>query len=375
MEHPPDNPDALPEFAPGSPLETLLRHPYRFDFFQAVRLLSWAAGQEVSSLTGRLQRPVGEDWQPQEEFVRFRSSIDNTFSSSQIASLRRFHEPAALSGQLPVPEMTVTFMGLAGAGGVLPGHYTQLVIDRTRAKDVALREFLDLFNHRLVSHFYRAWSKCHFYVGYETARRNSKSGEDLFTRALYCLIGQGTEGLRGRQEIDDETFLYYAGHFAHLPRSAISLQQLVFDYFNMPVRIQQFQGQWLFLRSSDQTRLGSDPSRPDNNQLGQTAIAGERIWGIENKFRIRLGPLSLSTFCTCLPGSSAFRPLGQLVRSYVGPALDFDVQLVLKRDEIPPCVISQTGTTRLGWNSWLFASTASADVDDAVFELDGLPNR
>lgn len=374
MDQTPASSVTLLECDPDSPLESLLRHPCRFEFFQAVRLLSWAAGRDESSLTGRLQRPVGEDWGPREELVRFRSDVNNTFASSQISSLKLFNENRGQNESSAVPELTVTFMGLAGAGGVLPGHYTQLLIDRTRLKDFAFREFLDLFNHRLLSLYYKAWSKCHFFVGYETVRQRSPASEDLFTRALYCLIGHGTGGLRGRQEIGDETFLYYSGHFAHSPRSAISLRQLIFDYLNVPVSIEQFQGQWLRLRLTDQTRLSADNSQHDNNQLGITAIAGERIWGIENKFRIRLGPMSLSKFGTYLPGGPAYTALGQLTRSYVGAALDFDVQLVLEKTEVPPCEVSCTGMTRLGWNSWLFGSTVPEDVDDAVFEIEGLPN-
>ncbi len=366
-----NKPAGSPSFDANSPLELLIRQPYRFDFFQAVRLLSWSARRDETSLTGKSQRPVGEDWLPHEELVRFRTDIGNTFASGQISSLMVPGDEQ----RNPVPELTVSFMGLAGAAGVLPDHYTQLLIDRTRAKDFAFREFLDLFNHRLISHFFRAWNKCHFFVGYETARGSSPAGEDLFTRALYCLVGLGTPGLRGRQEIADETFLYYAGHFAHSPRTAISLEQIIFDYLNVPVSIQQFQGQWLYLRSSDQTRLTSDPTLSNNNRLGVTAIAGERIWGIENKFRIRLGPLSYKSFREFIPGGRSFESLGQLARTYVGPAFDFDVQLVLDKTEIPPCIAGRNTMAQLGWNTWLLGVPAESNVDDAVFNMSGSPNR
>ncbi len=364
-----------PFTADNSPLARLIGQPWRFDFFQTVRLYSLLAVSQEPSLSGDKRHPVGRDWLPQDELVRFRADIGNTFSSSQISALKFPGQETALAGQSPIPELATTFLGLAGASGVLPGHYTQMLIDRTRARDFALREFLDLFNHRLISHYYRAWEKCHFFVGYEMARRDSSPGEDLFTRALYCLIGQGTGGLRDRQVIADETFLYYAGHFAHWPRTATALEKMIFDYLRVPVCIQQFQGQWLYLRLADQTRLSSDPFQSENNRLGMTAIAGERIWGIENKFRIRLGPLSYATFCKYMPDGDSFQAIGQLTRSYVGPGLDFDLQLVLDQSEIPACVIGQGEPARLGWNSWLYASPASDDVDDAVFGIEGLPDR
>ncbi len=362
-------------FDSGSPLSELIQHPYRFDFFQAVRLLSWAAGQSNTSLTGRVQKPVGIDWQPSEEFVRFRSHVGHSFTSGQILSLDVKDENRNENDATIVPALTVTFMGLAGTNGILPRHYTQLIIDRSRSKDIALREFLELFNHRLISHYYRAWEKYHFYVGYESAHRDSQTTDDPFTKALYCLVGQGTGGLRGRQDIADETFLHYSGHFAHFPRTATSLQQLIHDYLNVRVSIKQFQGQWLYLRPGDQTKLTSGASSIENNQLGVTAIAGQRIWGIENKFRICLGPLSYSEFCRYMPDGDSSNSLGQLTRSYVGPELDFEVQLILRKADVPPCAVGRDTTTRLGWNSWLCGSPLSNDADEAVFDIEGSPNR
>ena len=105
-------------------------------------------------------------------------------------------------------------MGLTGPSGVLPEHYTRLLIERLRAKDYTLRDFLDLFNHRVISLFYRAWEKYRFQFVYEQVKLGAVGDEteDFFTKCLYCLVGMGTGGLRGRQKIDDETFLYYGGH-------------------------------------------------------------------------------------------------------------------------------------------------------------------
>jgi type VI secretion system protein ImpH len=267
--------------------------------------------------------------------------------------------------------MLVTFFGLAGTGGILPEHYTQLLIDQ---RDRGLRDFLDLFNHRLIAQFYRAWEKSHFYVGYELARRG-QGERDRFTQMLYALIGMGTAGLRGRQAVPDEALLYYAGHLSHRPRSAVALQQIVTDFFRVPAQIQQFRGQWLQLRSADRTRLTSGSRRDGNNQLGVSAIAGARVWGIENKFRVRLGVLSYERFRQFLPGGPGYVSLGQIVRFYVGAALYFDVQLVLDRADVPRCRIRRSGDMQLGWNTWLFSGPVPRDVGDAVFTCEGMPSQ
>ena len=358
---------ALVATKPDTPLGQLVREPYRFEFFQAVRLIALTAGSKASrqdthaygqSRLGRL---------PYEEQVRFRAHIGHAFPASAISS---FALPLAdEKTNAPVPEMTVTFFGLAGTGGILPAHYTQLLIDRVREKDFRLRDFWDLFNHRLIAQFYRAWEKCRFYVRYEQARRTGGEN-DQFTRMLFSLVGLGTPGLRDRQALPDEALLHYAGHFAHRPRSAVALQQIAADCFGFPTEVLQFQGQWLNLQRTDRTQL----TPGGHNRLGISAIAGSRVWGIENKFRLRLRVSRYADFCKFLPGRAGHVSLSQLVRFYVGATLDFDIQIVLAKDEVPRCQLTRDAGMQLGWNTWL-GTPPAADVDDAVFACEPIAAR
>jgi type VI secretion system protein ImpH len=353
--------------------EQLLAEPYRFDFFQAVRLLE-RIGREASRDPLR-RYPVGQDYWPKQEIVRFGVTPSLSFPAGPIGEIRRAAEPVneQLTGR--PPQMTVSFMGLTGPNGALPQHYTSLLIARVRAKDYALRDFLDLFNHRAVSLFYRAWEKYRFTIAYESAQTSPVPGaEDLFTRCLYCLIGLGTGGLRRRLAFDDEAFLFYAGHFAHYPRSAISLEMMLADYFELPVQVRQFLGQWLYLSKEDQSSLPCAPRpRGLNNQLGASLVIGERVWDVEGKFRVRLGPLGYRQFRRFMPSGDALQPLCQMVRAYVGPQFDFDAQPVLKAEEVPWCRLGGDGAdpARLGWNTWVRSGPCSHDVDDAVFSWKG----
>ncbi len=351
--------------AAASPLGEFVREPSRFDFFQAIRLLALASSVPSESETRSKRTHLAH--LPAEELVRLRAHVGHAFPASAVGSFAASSE----SEGAPVHEMTVTFMGLAGTGAVLPPHYTQLLIDRVREKDFALRDFLDLFNHRLIGQFYRAWERCHFFVGYESFRRGRTRDADSLTRMLFSLVGVGTSGLRDRQTIPDEALLYYAGHFAHRPRSAVGLEEIVADLFELPTEIKQFRGQWMHLSPADRTRLRSG----GNNQLGVSALAGGRVWGIENKIRVRLGPLTYEQFQRFLPGRTAYTCLGQIVRFFVGPAFDFDLQLVLRRDEIPRCRLTRSAGSQLGWNTWLVHKAVTHDVDDAVFACEGNPTH
>jgi type VI secretion system protein ImpH len=257
-------------------------------------------------------------------------------------------------------------MGLVGAAGALPHHYTASLLRRIRDKDVALRDFLDLFHHRLLSLFYRAWGKYRLPLAYERSKAESGAGEDPGSRALFCLVGLAPESLRGRVAVDDEVFLHYAGHIAHHPRSATALEALLADYFAMPIRVVQMVGQWLHLDVADRSRLAAG----GNNRLGEVVV-GRRVWDVQGKIRLRVGPLSRAEFRRLLPDGTALRPLGQLARTYAGPELDIDVQPVLRAEEVPWCRLDGSGPDRprLGWNTWVRRRPFEADVTGPTFSL------
>jgi type VI secretion system protein ImpH len=324
----------------------LFREGYRFEFFQAVRLLERLHPE---------RKRVGDHENPAEEVVRFRSRHSLAFPASEI------HEIAAPEdAAVDVREtMWVNFMGLAGVLGAMPLHYTSLLADPgARAETAALSEFLDLFNHRLISLFYRAWEKYRFAIAYE------RGGDDTFSRYLYCLIGLGTPGLRGRLHIDDQILLYYAGLLAQRPRSAVALEGILEDYFGLPVEVVQFQGQWFEMNADILSSLGADGQ---NNQLGVSAVLWERIFDPQARFRINVGPLGYAQFRDFLPGSDAYVHLVELTRFFVGEDVNFEVRPVLRREEVPWCVLGQDPSVRLGWSMWLKIREIDEDVAQPVF--------
>ncbi len=381
--------------------ERLLREPHRFSFFQAARLAELIARERAAEDPRRPCGPVGRDSLPEEEAVRFRALVSLAFPGSEVAQVEA---PNGTGRDTPAPlEMVVSFLGLIGPNGVLPHHYTALILQRTlREKDFSLRDWFDVFGHRIVSQFYRAWEKYRLPFAFERFQleaRGPRPGsfsreppasaggaraggsrlnfgrregpDDPITWGLYCLVGLGTGGLRGRLEVPDAAFLYYAGQFAHMPRNATSLQALLEDYFGVPTEVRPLQGQWLMLSEEDTARIAGREGR--NNQPGQTLIVGRRVWDVQSKFRVRVGPLSYAEFRRLMPSGDGLRPLCQLARMYVGPELDFDVQPVLRAAEVPPCRLRRGGErSRLGWNTWVHSRPMTRDVDDAVFGLDEL---
>lgn len=329
--------------------ETLFEEPYRFEFFQAVRLLERLFPE---------REPVGRSGgAPSAEVVRFRTRASLEFPASQIHSLASERtngggggdgddddDGASLDVTDKPPEMFVNFMGLTGPSGTLPHHYTELLAERARYKDTAYWEFLDIFNHRLISLFYRAWEKYRFHVAYERGDR------DRFTEYLFDVVGLGTRGLRRRLGFEDEGLLFYGGLIAQRPRSASAIAAILGDYYGVPVRVKQFAGQWLALEPDSLTRLGSA-----NSDFGINTVAGTRVWDSQSKFRLDFGPLKLREFVMLLPVGTALDSVVKMTRLLVGLEFDFDVELRLRAEEVPEWRLGAASDAgpMLGWTSWL----------------------
>ena len=128
----------------------------------------------------------------------------------------------------------------------------------------------------------------------------------------------------------------------------------------MPARVEQFMLGWLALPRDQRTVLGGGPE--PRVALGRGLVVGARVRDVQSRFRIVLGPMDLDRYIA-LP---ARRPepdaLVDWVRNYVGFEFDWELQLVLARDEVPGIRLGREG--QLGWTTWLGTRRASTDADD-----------
>ena len=318
------------------------------NFFQLVRSIERETGLRI-----------GSDLKPEQEPVVLKAEPDSHFPATEVASWNSETEP---------PEVKVAFFGMFGPSGVLPQHYTQMLADRARIRDFALRDFLDMFNHRLLSFFYRCWEKNQFAIAFETSRAAGR--EDVVTGALRALIGLRTDGLWNRLSIPSSDFLYFSGHFANRRPTANAIRSMIESAFNVPVQVEQFVGQWMLIPVAEQSRIGMQPLGVSiGNRLGFEVVAGQRVRDHQNKFRVRIGPLSFSRFRELSPDRPKLRQVFDQIRLYVGPQFDFDLQIVLKRDEVVTTQLGNRESASLGWNTWIGDWKKPRDADDAIFQL------
>ncbi len=250
------------------------------------------------------------------------------------------------------------FFGMFGPSGALPLHLTEYARERVRnVGDLTLVRFVDLFHHRMLSLYYRAWAQAQPTVGFD------RPSADRFAAFIASLFGLGQPALRDRDGLSDLVKLHFSGRLALQTRPAEGLRAIIADYFKLPVEIEQFFPEWVRLPRQSLCMLGQSAA---TGTLGSTASVGELFHVYHHKFRIRIGPMTFADFKRLLPDGRSLSRLMPLVRNYIGDELSWDVVLILLKAEVPDLKLGEAGL--LGWTSWLGTRRADSDASDLVLE-------
>jgi type VI secretion system protein ImpH len=323
-------------------LLALEREPWRFGFMQTLRRLECLHAD---------QPRVAESARPTDEPIRLGQEPSMIFAPAELAALRR-----SAGGRLP--RLLVHFMGLLGPNGPLPLHLTDYARDRERnAGDQTFARFLDLFNHRMLGLFYRAWAQAQPAVSFDRPARHR------FGAYLGSLQGIGMPGYAQRDAMPDLLKLHFTGDLSCPTRHPEGLGAILADFLKLPVRIEEFVGHWLQLPNDCVWRLGESP---ESGSLGQTTTLGGRVWDHQSKFRIRIGPLHLADYLRLLPDGRSLQAVKAIVRNYIGDQLEWDLNPVLAQPEVPATRLGTAG--RLGWTTWLMSGPLDRDGDDLKLE-------
>jgi len=322
-------------------IERLLAEPQRFEFFQAVRLL----------LLWLEERGIAPQ-QALDAHLRFANSLSLRFPASQVEALALVHDKLPGIAR-PQFRLTPSFMGLLGAHGTLPAHYTERIQAWTAAEhDDAPRAFLDMFSTRMLALFYGAWKK--YRVEHMAA-----GASDAFLPLLLAIAGC-TPGEAG---IDERTLALYAGVLRRRPASAAVLGRVLSDVLRVPVALQECVGHWDPLAPAERTALCGV-----NAVLGQAAMLGARSWRPDLRVRVRIGPLDSAQFARFLPQGAGGRRLAGLLGLFAAPTLSYEVVLVLRRTALAPLQLDGGGR-RLGLDSYVLTAPAARDRDDMRYQI------
>ncbi|MCP4491391.1 MAG: type VI secretion system baseplate subunit TssG [Gammaproteobacteria bacterium] len=351
-------------------IRKLMESAYEYPFLQAVRLLERSAIKEkAEKQSGISVNPVARFVPPNTEVLRFSSFQSLAFPSSEVESLSRGN----YNDNVDQWQMLINLIGLSGAMGVLPYHYTELILKREKQKDKNFEHFLNLFNHRTASLFFQASVKYRLPLQYErnALHRKNTAQHSAQTRALLSLIGMGNQSLWHRLYTRDESLLYFGGLFNQKIRSAGNLKQILQAHFKIPVEIQQFVGQWREMIDDVRSRLPDlEYPRGCNAVLGHSAMLGKRGWFAQGKIHIVLGPLNKEQLRKFEPGTDSLVALNELVRMYLGMEHDYSFIIRIRKRDIPEKVsLSGKSPPIIGWNTWLGSKAGLSDSPNETLDI------
>lgn len=324
------------------PVAQIGAEPWRHDFFHAMRWID-ACHPEKPRL-GTARRPFDEP-------VRLAQVADLSFAPSALHAV----VPATSNSK---PRIEVRFFGLFGPNGPLPYHLTEYARHRLMHQgDASFARFADMFHHRLLLLFYRAWAQAQPTVSLD------RPEQDRFGAYVGSLMGLGIPEVQQRSAVHDHAKLHFAGLFSRQVRNADGLSHILSGYLRRPVRVEQFAGCWLGLNPGERTRIGRAGARKRSPAatLGCGAVLGSMVWDRQHNFRVHIGPLDSQVFESLLPGGGALQAVTSLVEQYVGLEFGWDLQLSLKPDQVKPCCPGRFG--RLGWTSWLGAKNRQNNAE------------
>ena len=320
--------------------DALAHEPWAHDFFALLR--------RIEGLH-RTSPRLGSALRPNAEPVRLGQDPELDFAPAAVMSFR-----AAAAAP---PRIGVRFLGLFGPMGPLPLHLTEYARDRLRNHgDATLARFADVFHHRMLLLFYRAWAQA------QPAVQADRANDDRFAKWISALFGQGPAPFRNADAVPDAAKRHVSGHLARPTRNAESIAKVLRQYFSVPIRVEPYLGHWMRLRAEDRSRLGGVGARRTAT-LGVSAVAGGKVWDRQYKLRLHIGPLTHAQYTRFLPGQPSLIELRDWMRQLVGFEMLWDVCLVLQGHEVPALVAGKGPPAKpgakpvtanaLGWNTWM----------------------
>lgn len=334
-----------PEWTPDHPLaRRALDRACEFDFFQLLHLIETVAPDAV---------PLGRHGPAAEEGVRVRPTLSLGFPAGDLAEARWVERASDDRGRL---QITATFLGLYGSDSPLPAHFTEALLDE-QEDDERVRDYIDLFHHRIYSLLFRVWKKYRYHVTFES------DGGDAISQIVRGWLGLGTPHLDETLEFSPLRLFRYVGLLSQRPRSAAGLAGQLADFFDgVEFDIEQCVGRWVWIQPNDHNALGVEKCA-----LGRDFLLGERIFDRSGKFRVKVGPVGFDDYLRFMPSGGAASDVNEIVRFYCEDPLQHDVKVTLRGNEVPETPLGTDDRLgRLSWTTWL--KSKPCDDKAVVFE-------
>jgi type VI secretion system protein ImpH len=313
-------------------LRNLKAEPWRFDFFVLLRHLE---------RTFKDLPRIGDSATLREEFARFGQDPFMEFPASNVARADQEEDKAL--------KIFVRHLGMLGPQGPLPLATTEEAYQYALADDDAFPRFLDLFNHRFIQLFFRAWADS------RPIAQHDRPDADRFVAYIGSAVGIGSRPYHHRDSLPDGAKLSFAGLLGAQAKSASRLAAAIRGIFNVQAEVEELIGLRLVVEASEWTRLGRG-----YNMLGEDALLGRSVFSVQDKIRIQIFSKNLAQYIRFLPTGDLCEPLADVVFFYNGEQHDYDIELAIPAGSAEPIRVGRFG--QLGWTSWMSPNWTSKEV-------------
>lgn len=304
-------------------IEVLKERGYEFNFFQAVSLL-----EEYFESKSRDKDSVAGGR------VRFAADPDIVFPSSDIHDVKNDPDNGV--------QLFLSFMGLLGISSPLPHYFTEYGAMHAKESN-ALTDFLNIFDHRIYTLFYRAWKK------YRTVPTWAQSEDFEIYKRISSLAGFTS---KNNDSSSGSSMTAYAGLLSSAAHNAAGLTEILTDcMLGVNVKIEQWAPRWA--RITGLQKLGV------SFQLGNEAMLGDRIFDRSGKINVILELTDKEAFSKYLPGSGSIERVKEIVTLYSPQPLAFDIEVRFKPSDLIPVVLGKN-TAPLGISSSCGEATEGA---------------
>ncbi|WP_053183132.1 type VI secretion system baseplate subunit TssG [Pseudomonas kilonensis] len=268
--------------------------------------------------------------------LEFQANPSLGFPASDIDRVEFFEEHGQVRARL-----SMNLISLVGAGSPLPAFYGEQALGEEDGNPT--RDFLDVFHHRLQRLMLPIWRKYRYCASFQSGAK------DPFSEQLFALIGLGGEDIRKASQLNWKRLLPYLGLLSLRAHSAALIEAVLRYYFkHAELNLEQCIERRVEILGEQRNRLGSA-----NSLLSQDLVLGEQVRDRSGKFRIHISELDWQRFHEFLPIGIGYQPLCSLVRFTLRDPLEYDIRLVLRRQDIRELCIGEQNICRLGWTSWL----------------------
>jgi type VI secretion system protein ImpH len=321
----------------------------KFNFFQAVQLLLRLSPESA---------PIGELGPSQDEALRFVHDPSMIFHASDVSEIKT----RVMTNGHAHAQIMSTFLGLYGSMSPLATFVSEDVIAAERDEEKSLKAFYDIFHHRLLSLFYRAWKKYRFAAGFRT------DGSDVFTKRALVFVGVDANGAMPRQGLPAIELLALAPLLAQRTRSSRTLQIILQRLLpGTPVSIKQFVLRKVKLDHDQRVHLGVQ-----NTVLGENFTIGRTVMDRSGRFRVAVGPVDYDVFEALMPGGRYHTKLRKIVEQFSRGVLESELELKVREDSAPRFQLGNPRGAVLATNTTIAAAQRKAAMRARVVLSDDM---